>query len=50
MIILDSTLKKLQLTTSAAVNTDYYVAWADITTSAFTPGESDGQITFHSSN
>lgn len=45
MIILDSTLKKLQLTTSAAVNTDYYVAWADITTSAFTPGESDGQIT-----
>jgi hypothetical protein len=45
MVILDATTKILELVTSAAVNTDYYVSYVDITTSAFTPGESDGQIT-----
>lgn len=45
MVILDATTKILELVTSAAVNTDYYVSYVDITTSAFTPGESDGQVT-----
>lgn len=43
-ITLDTTSKSFELTTSAAVNTDYYVSWVDMTTSAFTPGASAGTI------
>lgn len=45
MIILSSTTHTLELLTGSAVNVDYSVDWADITTSAFTPGNSNGQIT-----
>ncbi len=45
VIILDATTKILEVTTSAAVNTDYSCSWTDTTTSAFTPGETNGQIT-----
>jgi len=45
MITLDSTTTTLEALTSAAVNTDYYVAWADQTTTTFVPGQSNGQIT-----
>lgn len=45
MILLDATTKTLEILTTAAVNTDYYISYADITTSAFTPAVSDGQIT-----
>lgn len=45
MIILDATTKSLELSTSSTSSTDFYVSWADITTSAFTPGETDGNIT-----
>jgi len=44
MIILDNTTEILEMTTTAAVSTDYYVSYADITTSAFTAGASDGNI------
>ena len=45
MITLDATDETLELLTGAAVNTDFYVAWADQTTTAFTPGQTDGQAT-----
>lgn len=45
MILLDATTKSLELVTSAATNVDYLVTYADNTTSAFTPGATDGQIT-----
>lgn len=45
MIILDATTKSLEMSTSSTSSTDFYVSWADITTSAFTPGETDGNIT-----
>ncbi len=44
MIILDNTTEILEMTTSAAVSTDYYVSYADITSSAFTGGASDGNV------
>lgn len=43
-IILDSTGKSLEVITSAAVSTDYAVSYADNTASAFTPGNSAGNI------
>lgn len=43
-IILDSTTKTLEVETSAAVSTDYYVSYADHTTTAFTPADSEGNI------
>lgn len=45
MIILDATTKILELSTSSTSSTDYYISWVDITTSAFTPGISNGNIT-----
>jgi hypothetical protein len=45
MILLDATTKSLELVTSATTNVDYLTSYADNTTSAFTPGSSDGQIT-----
>ncbi|MBA4259168.1 MAG: hypothetical protein C0446_08385 [Chitinophaga sp.] len=44
MIILDATTKILEVLSTAAVSLDYYVSYVDITTSAFTPGVSDGNI------
>ncbi len=44
MILLTNTTEILELLTSAATSTDYYVAYADITTTAFTPGQSNGNI------
>lgn len=44
MIVLDATTEILELTTSAAVSTDYYVAWADITSTTLVIGESDGNV------
>jgi len=43
-ITLDATTKVFELTTSAAVNTDYFVSYVDMTTTAFTPGSSQGTI------
>lgn len=43
-VILDSTLKSLELETSAAVSTDYVVSWVDNTTTTFTPGMSQGNV------
>lgn len=45
MIILDATTKKLQLVLSGVVTTtelDWITSYVDITTTAFTPGSSDG--------
>lgn len=44
MIILTGTTDTLELTTTAATSTDYYVSYADITTTAFTPGQSNGNV------
>lgn len=44
MIILDATTKKLELLTSAAVSTDFEASYADITTTTFVAGESDGNV------
>lgn len=44
MIILDNTTEILELTTTAAVSTDVYVSYADITSSAFTGGAQDTNI------
>ena len=44
-IILDTTAKLIEVTTSAATNVDFHASYVDITTSAFTPIEADGQIT-----
>jgi len=44
MIILDNTTEILELTTTAAVSTDVYVSFADITTTAFTGGAQDTNI------
>lgn len=44
MILLTATTEILELTTGAAVNTDYTVAYADHTASAFTPGSTQGTI------
>lgn len=43
-IILDATTKSLELETTTAASTDYYVSFADHTTTAFTPGDSEGNI------
>lgn len=43
-VILDSTLKSLELETSGAVSTDYVVSWVDNTTTTFTPGMSQGNV------
>lgn len=43
-ITLDTTSKVFELTTSSTADTDYFVSWVDMTTSAFTPGASQGTI------
>lgn len=43
-ITLDTTSKTLEVTTSAAVNTDYVVSYVDMTSSAFTPISAQGTI------
>src|SRR3990167_9405301 len=44
MILLDATNETLEITTTAAVSTDYHVAYADHTTTTFTPGSAEGNI------
>ena len=44
MIILDATTDTLELLTGSATSTDYIISWNDITTSSYTPGESNGNI------
>ena len=44
MILLTNTTHILELLTTAAVSLDYYVSYADNTSSAFTPGVSSGNI------
>ena len=44
MIILDQTTETLEMTTSAAVSTDYYVSYAEITTTTFIGGAQDGNV------
>lgn len=44
MIILDSTSKSLEVTTTTSVSLDYYCSFVDITTTTFVPGQSDGNI------
>lgn len=41
---LDTTSKTFELTTSSTADTDYFVSWVDMTTSAFAPGASQGTI------
>jgi len=43
-ITLDATTKSLQLTTSAAVSVDWHASYVDMTTSAFTPGDAQGNV------
>lgn len=44
MIVLDTVNKKLEVTTTAAVSVDFEVSYADITTTTFVAGESNGNI------
>lgn len=44
MILLTNTTEILELLTTSTASTDYYVAWVDHTSSAFTPGQSNGNI------
>ena len=44
MILLDATNETLEITTTAAVSIDYHVAYADHTTTTFTPGSAEGNI------
>lgn len=44
-IILDATTKSVRVTTSAATNVDYHASYVDVTTTTFTPTETNGQIT-----
>jgi hypothetical protein len=43
-ITLDATTKVLELTTSSTANIDYALSYVDMTTSAFTPADSQGTI------
>lgn len=43
-IYLDATTTSLRVTSSAAVSVDYVAHWTDTTTTAFTPGTSNGNI------
>lgn len=45
MLLLTTTNESVEVVTGSALNLDYIVSWADMTTSAFTPGSDDGQIT-----
>lgn len=45
MIVLDATTKKLEVATSAAGSLDAYACWADVTTTAFTPGANQFNVT-----
>lgn len=44
MIILDTTTKTLELQTSVAISTDYYVSYVDITTTSAIPGANQGNV------
>lgn len=44
MILLTNTTEILELLTSEATSTDYYISFVDSTSSAFTPGQSNGNI------
>ncbi len=44
MILLTSTNDTLELVTSSTADVDYFVSFVDITTSAFTPGSSQGTV------
>jgi hypothetical protein len=43
-MILSNTTETIELVTSASGSVDYYVSWADHTSSAFTPGQSNGNV------
>jgi hypothetical protein len=45
MLLLDTTTRKLQVTTSAATNVDAVAAWVDLTTSGYAPGVTPTAIT-----
>lgn len=45
VVTLDATTETLEVTTSAAVNTDYTVSYMDNVSGTLTPGSSHGQIT-----
>jgi len=45
VVTLDATTETLEVTTSAAVNTDYTVSYMDNASGTLTPGSSHGQIT-----
>lgn len=44
-ITLDSTTKSIQISTSTSSSTDYSVSYVDSTTTTFTPGDNQGNIT-----
>lgn len=44
MILLTNTTEILELLTTTTSSTDYYISYVDITSSAFTPGQSNGNI------
>lgn len=43
-LLLDATTKALEMETSAAISTDYVVSYADHTTTTFTPGMNQGNV------
>jgi hypothetical protein len=44
MILLTATTEILELLTTAATSTDYYISYVDVTTTTFVPGQSNGNI------
>jgi hypothetical protein len=44
MILLTATSETLELLTTATTSTDYYIAYVDVTTTTFTPAQSNGNI------
>ncbi len=44
MIVLDTTGKKLQFSTTSTASTDFVASWADMTTTTFVPGCVDGNV------
>lgn len=44
MILLTNTTETLEVLTSSATSTDYYVSYVDVTSTTFTPGQSNGNI------
>ena len=44
-ITLDATNKSIELATGSAGSVDWAVSWVDATTTTFTPGDNQGNVT-----